>query len=95
MNKRQKKKLKKRHTPKTIVEIRDITRIEGASLSDETLQKISYSVKKLIDTFKPFSPEDIPSIVPAEGFDIPYILDEDDKIKVYDIIFQEDNKNEQ
>ena len=38
-------------------------------------------------TFKPISFKDIPSIVPV-------ILDEDTKIEVYDIIIQEDNKNE-
>lgn len=70
MNKRQKKKLKKRHTPNIITEFRDITRIEGA-LPDE----ISDSIKKITSTFKP-------SIVPV------------DKIEVFDIIFQEDNKND-
>lgn len=70
MNKRQKKKLKKRHTPNIITEFRDITRIEGA-LPDE----ISDSIKKITSTFKP-------SIAPV------------DKIEVFDIIFQEDNKND-
>lgn len=87
MNKRQKKKLKKRHTPNIITEFRDTTRIEGASLPDEILQEISDSIKKIIGTFKPISFKDIPYIVPV-------ILYEDTKIEVYDIIIQEDNKNE-
>lgn len=87
MNKRQKKKLKKRHTPNIITEFRDITRIEGASLPDEILQEISDSIKKIMGTFKPISFKDIPSIVPV-------ILDENVKIEVYDIIIQEENKNE-
>lgn len=87
MNKRQKKKLKKRHTPNIITEFRDITRIEGASLPDEILQEISDSIKKIMGTFKPISFKDIASIVPV-------ILDENVKIEVYDIIIQEENKNE-
>lgn len=75
MNKRQKKKLKKRHTPNVITELRDITRIEWDPIPDEILQEISGSIKKITSTFKP-------SIVPV------------DKIEVFDIIFQEDNKND-
>lgn len=58
MNKRQKKKLKKRHTPNIITEFRDITRIEGA-LPDE----ISDSIKKITSTFKP-------SIVPVDKIEV-------------------------
>lgn len=87
MNKRQKKKLKKRHTPNVITEFRDITRIEWDPMPDEILQEISDSIKKIMGTFKPIPFKDIPSIVPV-------ILDEDAKIEVYDIIIQEDNKNE-
>lgn len=83
MNKRQKKKLKKRHTPNVITELRDITRIEWDPIPDE----ISDSIKKIMGTFKPISFKDIPSIIPV-------ILDENAKIEVYDIIIQEENKNE-
>lgn len=92
MNKRQKKKLKKRHTPSTIVEIRDVTSIEDKE--NKILQRIAEDVKKIIDKSKLYSYKDLPTVFkPDTG--LPYILSEPIKIRVFDIIFQEDNKNEQ
>ena len=88
MNKRQKKKLKKRHTPNIITEFIDKTTIDDVLPSrDEILQKIAINFKDCTDNFK-----SIPDIVFIDK-NI-YILDEKDKAELYDIIFQEDNKNE-
>ena len=88
MNKRQKKKLKKRHTPNIITEFIDKTTIDDVLPSrDEILQKIAINFKDCADNFK-----SIPDVVFIDK-NI-YILDEKDKAELYDIIFQEDNKNE-
>ena len=88
MNKRQKKKLKKRHTPNIITEFIDKTTIDDVLPSrDEILQKIAINFKDCTDNFK-----SIPDVVSIDK-NI-YILDEKDKAELYDIIFQEDNKNE-
>lgn len=88
MNKRQKKKLKKRHTPNIITEFIDKTTIDDVLPSrDEILQKIAINFKDCTDNFK-----SIPDVVFIDK-NI-YILDEKDKAELYDIIFQEDNKNE-
>lgn len=88
MNKRQKKKLKKRHTPNIITEFIDKTTIDDVLPSrDEILQKIAINFKDCTDNFK-----SMPDVVFIDK-NI-YILDEKDKAELYDIIFQEDNKNE-
>ena len=88
MNKRQKKKLKKRHTPNIITEFIDKTTIDDVLPSrDEILQKIAINFKDCTDNFK-----SIPDVVFIDKKI--YILDEKDKAELYDIIFQEDNKNE-
>lgn len=88
MNKRQKKKLKKRHTPNIITEFIDKTTIDDVLPSrDEILQKIAINFKDCTYNFK-----SIPDVVFIDK-NI-YILDEKDKAELYDIIFQEDNKNE-
>lgn len=88
MNKRQKKKLKKRHTPNIITEFIDKTTIDDVLPSrDEILQKIAINFKDCTDNFK-----SIPDVVFIDKN--VYILDEKDKAELYDIIFQEDNKNE-
>ena len=88
MNKRQKKKLKKRHTPNIITEFIDKTTIDDVLQSrDEILQKIAINFKDCTDNFK-----SMPDVVFIDK-NI-YILDEKDKAELYDIIFQEDNKNE-
>ena len=88
MKKRQKKKLKKRHTPNIITEFIDKTTIDDVLPSrDEILQKIAINFKDCTDNFK-----SMPDVVFIDK-NI-YILDEKDKAELYDIIFQEDNKNE-
>ena len=88
MNKRQKKKLKKRHTPNIITEFIDKTTIDDVLPSrDEILQKIAINFKDCTDNIK-----SIPDVVFIDK-NI-YILDEKDKAELYDIIFQKDNKNE-
>ena len=88
MNKRQKKKLKKRHTPNIITEFIDKTTIDDVLPSrDEILQKIAINFKDCTDNFK-----SMPDVVFIDKN--MYILDEKDKAELYDIIFQEDNKNE-
>ena len=88
MNKRQKKKLKKRHTPNIITEFIDKTTIDDVlPLLDEILQKIAINFKDCTYNFK-----SIPDVVFIDKN--VYILDEKDKAELYDIIFQEDNKNE-
>ena len=88
MNKRQKKKLKKRHTPNIITEFIDKTTIDDVLPSrDEILQKIAINFKDCTGNFK-----SIPDVVFIDKKI--YILDEKDKAELYDIIFQEDNKNE-
>lgn len=88
MNKRQKKKLKKRHTPNIITEFIDKTTIDDVLPSrDEILQKIAINFKDCTDNFK-----SMPDVVFIDKN--VYILDEKDKAELYDIIFQEDNKNE-
>ena len=91
MNKRQiKKKLRKRKKiyPNIIAEFIDNTTIDDVLPSrDEILQKIAINFKDCTDNFK-----SIPDIVFIDK-NI-YILDEKDKAELYDIIFQEDNKNE-
>lgn len=88
MNKRQKKKLKKRHTPNIITEFIDKTTIDDVLPSrDEILQKIAINFKDCTDNFK-----SMPDVVFIDKKI--YILDEKDKAELYDIIFQEDNKNE-
>lgn len=81
--------------PNIITEFIDKTTIDDILPSrDEILQKIAANIKKCIDDFKPFSFENekLPIIVLMD--DNFYILDENDKVRLYDIIFQEDNKNE-
>ena len=86
MNKRQKKKLKKRHTPNIITEFIDKTTIDDVLPSrDEILQKIAINFKDCTDNFK-----SIPDVVFIDK-NI-YILDEKDKAELYDIIFQEDRE---
>ena len=88
MNKRQKKKLKKRHTPNIITEFIDKTTIDDVlPLLDEILQKIAINFKDCTDNFK-----SMPDVVFIDKKI--YILDEKDKAELYDIIFQENNKNE-
>ena len=88
MNKRQKKKLKKRHTPNIITEFIDKTTIDDVLPSrDEILQKIAINFKDCTDNFK-----SMPDVVFIDKKI--YILDEKDKAELYDIIFQENNKNE-
>lgn len=96
MNKRQKKKkLRKRIHPNIITEFIDKTTIDDILPSrDEILQNIAANIKKCIDDFKPSSFEKLPTIVLILMDDNFYILDENNKVRLYDIIFQEESKNE-
>jgi len=91
MNKRQKKKLQKKHTLNIIAEIRDITSIEDKT--NKILQKVSEEVKKNIDESKLSSYKDVPTVFKSDSV-LFYYLSEPIKIRVFDIIFQEENKNE-
>ena len=91
MNKRQKKKLKKRHTSNIITEIKDATSIEDET--NKLLRRAAEEVEKFIDKSKLSSYKDLPTVFRSDT-GLPYILSEPIKIRIFDIIFQEDNKNE-